>query len=62
MKLLEPDHDHNNEYSEKWVIEEIMRFVWESENIKDAIINLERILKSYEHRKTFGEKLKALFN
>ena len=45
----------------EWIVSEIFRYVRHTKSADDAVINLHRILKEYEKRKPFRERLARLF-
>jgi sulfur relay (sulfurtransferase) DsrC/TusE family protein len=47
---------------EEWEIDEIIRYVRDTKNEKDAVQNLKMILKEYKKRIGFWELIKLLLN
>lgn len=45
-----------------WLISEMLEFVRNVENEKEAIANIKKIMKAYENRKTFWEKFKNFWD
>jgi len=45
-----------------YIIAELIEWVRDGKTLADAIHNAKTILKNYDSRKTFKEKLKALFS
>jgi hypothetical protein len=49
-----------NKYSEDYIVNEFMEFVWKKKK-EDALYNIPLILKEYDRRKSFWQKLRELF-
>lgn len=52
---------HNNKYHEDHIIDQFMTWVKHTELDSDAINNIQTLLKVYDKKKTFKQKLIALF-